>query len=537
MQIRALGLLACATTLAVPVSAAAAPVSLAERPYGNALGDGLGLSLSNGPAPTLGKESCAGPETLFGIDVSYYQGDIDWNAVAASGVKFAWVRVSHSTQFEDPKFQANLTGSRAAGIHTGVYQYFEPLQDPVAQAQLLIDRMGPLQPGDMPPMIDVESTDPAGKAAYTDAIRAWLDHIEAATGVRGFIYTGYYYWNDNVGSDEFIDHPLWIANYNPGCPLIPDYWPAFTIHQYCACGDIPGIAGDVDADTFNGNMAALDGFAVGGQVCGDAKCTFGEDPFNCVTDCPPCGVIGAEGGSIDNGQACLELGGPSEYWRTEPVGQGGSLNWTNVTSYADPSNFAVWHMYFAETGTYSLDVWIEQPFGETKQSVYLVHHAGGETPVPIDQGAQATGWVNLGEFMFNSATDHSVRINDNTGEAEDLELSLVADVLRITRTDLPPAMTTTSDAESGGESGESGAGESGGGSNSGSTGDGSTPTSYDEPTGTGSATGGPSGPGLPENYGEHDGCGCNGTLAGAPGLLVVLGVLRRRRRVGRSGRD
>jgi GH25 family lysozyme M1 (1,4-beta-N-acetylmuramidase) len=83
---------------AVPATAGAAP--LTDRPYGNALGDAL--RLHDHPHEPEHIEVCAGPETLQGIDVSYYQGDIDWPAVAADGISFAWVRVSHSTQFFDP---------------------------------------------------------------------------------------------------------------------------------------------------------------------------------------------------------------------------------------------------------------------------------------------------------------------------------------------------------------------------------------------------------------------------------------------------
>src|SRR5688572_27430041 len=89
------------------------------RTHGNVMGDGL--ELWGEPQPQAGSV-CAPGETVFGIDVSYYQGDIDWAAVAASGVKFAIIRVSHSLQFFDPEFHDNLEGARAAGIHTGVYQ-------------------------------------------------------------------------------------------------------------------------------------------------------------------------------------------------------------------------------------------------------------------------------------------------------------------------------------------------------------------------------------------------------------------------------
>lgn len=80
------------------------------RPHGKVMGDGL-LKWSDSLGPVLGKV-CAAGETVPGIDVSYYQGDIDWNAVAGDGIKFAWVRVTHGLQFQDPKFAANLAGTR-----------------------------------------------------------------------------------------------------------------------------------------------------------------------------------------------------------------------------------------------------------------------------------------------------------------------------------------------------------------------------------------------------------------------------------------
>ena len=140
-------LLALGSASAAQAAPASLPAPSLERPYGNALGDGLRLS-DHAPEPTQ-SVVCADGETLMGIDVSYYQCEIDWNSVAADGVTFAWVRVSHSLQFFDPQFEANLAGARAAGVHTGVYQYFEPSEDPVAQADLLLESMGPLLPGDV----------------------------------------------------------------------------------------------------------------------------------------------------------------------------------------------------------------------------------------------------------------------------------------------------------------------------------------------------------------------------------------------------
>jgi lysozyme len=511
-----------AALLAAIVPAAAAADPLTDRPYGHALGDQLRV-YEGSPEPER-IEVCAGPETLTGIDVSYYQGDIDWNAVAADGVTFAWVRVSHSTQFFDPQFDANLAGARAAGIHTGVYQYFEPGQDPIEQAQFLLDHMGPLQPGDMPPMIDVESADTVPPAAYADAIRAWVDHVEAATGVVPFIYTGYYYWNDNVGTDEFIDHPLWIANYNPGCPLIPDYWGTWVVHQYCACESIAGIAGDVDGDTFNGNLDDLMGYAVGGGVCGDGMCVGGEDPYSCAQDCPPCGVIGPDGGTIDNGDACYELHGPPEYWHEEAAGQGGSLVWTNATDFDAPSNYAIWRMYFEESGLYSVEIHIEQPYGETMQASYQNAHAGGEMIAPVNQSGES-GWVSLGDLQFTAATNHFVRLDDDTGESLDLERSIVADALRVTRLD-------GGSDESGGSNGSGGTGlDTGGGGTSPTSGSASDGGPLDGPA----SSGGDDTFALPNADGDDPGgCACQGSGGGGLPWWLVLpglwGLARGRRR-------
>lgn len=513
--------------------AAAAPgrvVTLATRPHGNVMGDGLQLA-QPGPAPELPGKVCAAGPTVPGIDVSYYQGDIDWNAVAGDGIKFAWVRVSHSTNFLDPKFAANLAGARAAGIHTGVYQYFEPGEDPVAQAQLLLDLTGPLQPGDMPPMIDVESKDTVPKAQYVAAIHAWIDTVAAATGTVPFIYTGYYYWNDNVGSAEFADNPLWIANYNPGCPLVPDAWATWVAHQTCDCGNIAGIAGAVDTDLFNGDEAALELYAVGMPECGDLKCDGGEDPYGCPMDCPPCGIIPPEGATIDNGAACYELYGDQQYWREEAVGQGGSLRWTNATDFADPSNYAIFRLDFAQAGEYELEVWIEPPFGETKMGKYVVHHAGGETPVVVDQSA-ASGWVSLGSFEFAANTDHFVRIDDNTGEPQAGEVSIVLDAMLVA----PVVMEgeTGAGSSSGGAEATGIGGEGSGGS---SSGDGVVPTTGEVGSSSSSGgTGGPGGAALPPGYGD-DGCGCRGGGGEAAGLgwLVLLAVRRRRTRASSRG--
>lgn len=501
--------------------------AFASRPFGNVMGDGLSLQGEHEPVP--GGGVCAPGETVFGIDVSYYQGNIDWPAVAASGVRFAIVRVSHSTQFFDPEFYDNLDGARAAGIHTGVYQYFEPDEDPIAQADLLLDAMGPLLPGDLPPMIDVESTAGLGPAAIEAAVQAWIDHVEGALGVGPLVYSGFYFWNDNVGSTEFGEYPLMLPWYGVDCPGgVPTGWDMWTIHQYCDCGNVGGISGPVDVNTFNGSLADLEALASAGE-CGDAVCNGAEDPYTCAVDCPPCGVVDAGGGTLDNGDACYRLYGNDEYWREELQGEGGSLVWTHATDYDTAYNYAVWQLHFAQSGLYDLEVRITQPFGETTQATYVVRHAAGESPVALDQSA-SDGWVSLGEFQFDAETDHTVRLADNTGEPADGDVMIVYDAIRVTRLDgaEPTTGGPADDSDSGAVPDPDGATTDEGGVDPGDPPD-------PDPEGTGGTdTEGPLAAGD-----DDSGCGCRARVEGdlAPlGWLFVLALgagpssTRRRRR-------
>jgi GH25 family lysozyme M1 (1,4-beta-N-acetylmuramidase) len=204
---------------------------------------------------------CPGPSTLPGIDVSEFQGNIDWNQVKASGIVFAIARVDDGF-YMDKKFDQNWAGMKAAGLIRGAYQFFEPGDDPNALADIMIQKMGPLGPGDLPPTLDVEVTDGQPPSVINDHIHIWMDKVQAATGRVPIIYTGKYFWNDNVGSGDFADHPLWLAAYvQPNCPSTPNAWGGWTMWQYNDNGSIPGIAGNVDVDMFNGTMEQLQALA------------------------------------------------------------------------------------------------------------------------------------------------------------------------------------------------------------------------------------------------------------------------------------
>lgn len=205
-------------------------------------------------------EVCASGETTFGIDVSAWQGEIDWDRVAAAGVKFAVIRAADSTGTADRFFAQNWSGAGRVGILRGVYQYFRPSRPAVEQARHMIDILRTQGGGfELPPVIDVEEDDGLPPEAIQAAVRQWIDHVEAELGVMPIIYTGFYFWRDEVGgTTQFNNYPLWHAQYTgAACPRIADAWPTWLYWQYSSTGRVEGIDGNVDMNRFNGSEAEL----------------------------------------------------------------------------------------------------------------------------------------------------------------------------------------------------------------------------------------------------------------------------------------
>jgi len=213
-----------------------------------------------------GVKKCANGATVRGVDVSYYQGDIDWNAAHADGIDFAVARVSDGTGFKDPKFNQNWAGMRDAGVVRGTYQFFRPKQDPIAQADLtiaMINDAGGMGDGDLPPMLDLEVNDGVDAGTLLSRAQAWLDRVEQATGRTPMIYTGSYFWQQFGNPAGFDRYPLVIANWETSCPRLADSWGDWTFWQDADNGHVAGIPALVDTDVFNGSLEDLYAFAKG----------------------------------------------------------------------------------------------------------------------------------------------------------------------------------------------------------------------------------------------------------------------------------
>lgn len=424
----------------------------------------LGACTADLPAESTdeaGLEVCGSGPTVKGIDVSYYQGTIDWAAVKADGVEFAFSRISDGLNSPDSKFAANWAGSKAAGVLRGAYQYFRPSQDALAQADLFLEKLGPLGADDLPPVIDVEADGGLSPSQIAAKVRIWIDRVEAATGRRPIIYTGFYFWRDSVGGADFLPSPLWHAQYTTAaCPNIAAPWTDWAIWQFTDSGRVAGITGNVDVNRFNGTREQLV------ALTGEPR---------------PCGVVAAEGGLIDDGDACFRTGGPAASLRqVSTVGEGSDLIWTHTTDRASEDNFAEWSLVFAEAGRYQLEVSTPAAYAESTQARYQVELGGVAQEVVIDQTA-VDGWQSLGAFDVAAGGEQRVHLGDNTGEPGAGMVQLVFDGLRITRLD--------------------------GGS------------------GSGSGSGSDSGSGA--EPGDEGGCNAGG---GGAGLVVALAALRRRRR-------
>ena len=97
--------------------------------------------------------SCAAGSTVKGVDVSHFDGAIDWAAARRDGVAFAIIKATEGTSFVDNHFATNWTNTRANGIIHGAYHFFRPKSDPVAQADFFVQVAGSPKSGDLPPVI------------------------------------------------------------------------------------------------------------------------------------------------------------------------------------------------------------------------------------------------------------------------------------------------------------------------------------------------------------------------------------------------
>ncbi|MFD1467841.1 glycoside hydrolase family 25 protein [Hymenobacter caeli] len=191
--------------------------------------------------------------SVHGIDVSAYQGRIDWPEVARHAVRFAFIKASEGASLRDPRFAHNWRAARAAGICRGAYHYFRPDRSGEEQARLFIQTV-PLAPGDLPPVLDVEAAQFHDVAVMRREVATWLRLVEAHYGVTPILYSNHGFYRRHLAG-HFDGYPLWLAHYEVDRPALPaSKW---IIWQHSDEAYVPGIRGAVDFNVFQGSYAAL----------------------------------------------------------------------------------------------------------------------------------------------------------------------------------------------------------------------------------------------------------------------------------------
>jgi GH25 family lysozyme M1 (1,4-beta-N-acetylmuramidase) len=207
--------------------------------------------------------------TILGLDVSSYQGTINWTQVKAAGYVFAWAKASEGVGLTDSKYVSNATNGVSAGVKMGAYHFSRPENNTgVAEANYFVSVAGAyITSCELPPVLDLEDppSGPALTTYFTSAqlttwVQDWMTTVKNATGINPILYT-----NGSIASylnSSLTTYKLWIAdpdNSSSAPPTNIGVWPTWAFKQYSWTTNVPGITtGGVDADVFNGgSMAAL----------------------------------------------------------------------------------------------------------------------------------------------------------------------------------------------------------------------------------------------------------------------------------------
>jgi lysozyme len=195
---------------------------------------------------------------VHGVDVSKWNGTIDWSEAAGAGLAFVYIKATEGGDRVDPLFEEHLDGARGAGLQTGAYHFYYHCTDATTQARWFIQNV-PRRTGGLPPVLDIEFT-PTSPTCRTrpepedvrENIATFQRIVAAHYGTRPLIYTTVDFWEANdLGrlSEEF-----WLRSV-AGHPS--DVYPGarWSFWQYTATGRVPGAASDIDLNAFNGSFA------------------------------------------------------------------------------------------------------------------------------------------------------------------------------------------------------------------------------------------------------------------------------------------
>lgn len=195
---------------------------------------------------------------MNGIDVSQWQGYIDFSAVKNAGVEFVYIKASEGTEFVDPFFYRNYANATQAGLPVGFYHYLTAKNEDAARAEawhFVEVTEGLSAAGKM--VMDIENMEGLARSEVNAAARTFLESVERYSGKSAAIYADAYY-AEGVLEEELASYPLWIAQYDAEEPTTNTPWGGWAGWQYTDMGRVAGIQGNVDRDIFGEEMKNAD---------------------------------------------------------------------------------------------------------------------------------------------------------------------------------------------------------------------------------------------------------------------------------------
>lgn len=202
---------------------------------------------------------------IHGIDISHYQGKIDWeqlkNAmIKGCPVRFVIIKSTEGSSRLDENFRENFNQARDFGFIRGVYHFWSNKSTAREQAYYFLDQVH-LTDGDLPPVLDIEHK-PADKSVedFQRDVLTWLHIVEDKYHVKPIIYTYYKFKEQYLSAPVFEDYPYWIAHYYVGKVQYKGKWKFW---QHTDVGKLPGIKGYVDFNIYNGSYYELKQLCIG----------------------------------------------------------------------------------------------------------------------------------------------------------------------------------------------------------------------------------------------------------------------------------
>lgn len=202
---------------------------------------------------------------LHGIDISRYQGNINWDQVESDTVHFVFMKATEGGDYQDPNYINNWKSSQGKNFKRGAYHFFLPKTSTKEQ----IDNFylnSKLAKGDLPPVVDFETTQGLQSDQIQDRLSDMLEGLEGKYSVKPIIYTNLKLYFGYIAG-RFDQYPIWIARYGDRSPNLSSQF-TWTFWQYAKNGRINGIKGNVDLNVFRGSNYQL-----------EAMC-LKEDPYS-----------------------------------------------------------------------------------------------------------------------------------------------------------------------------------------------------------------------------------------------------------------